>query len=266
MDIATAYRAARQWVPFSLRTVGYGTISLTLGPLTRDHRASLWAMREWCKSSCDGLGLDVEVSGLENVPPGAFVYASNHQSIVDIICLGSVLAGDYKWAAKKELLKVPFLGWHLKLAGHVPVERSRGSRAAAEVIARFEETLRRGKPLLIFPEGTRTPDGRLHAFKNGGFYAAVRAGAPVVPVAIEGTYELMSRGSIAAGTHQRTLVRVKVGAPIPVPVEPKREPDRVTVLRDRTRAAVLALLGELGGNVEPVEPSMAAAERAEQGA
>ena len=255
MDLATAYRAARQWVPFSVRTVGYGMMSLTLGPLTRDHAASLWAMRAWCRSSCRSLGLDVEVSGLEHVPPGAFLYASNHQSIVDIIVLGAVLTGDYKWAAKRELLSVPFVGWHLKLAGHVPVERSSGKRAAAEVIGRFEDTLRRGKPLLIFPEGTRTPDGCLQPFKNGGFYAAVRAAAPVVPVAIEGTYSLMRRGSIAAGTHERQLVRVKVGAPLPVPVEGRREVERVVALRDGARSAVLGLLRELGGNTGPVDPA-----------
>jgi 1-acyl-sn-glycerol-3-phosphate acyltransferase len=223
-------------------------------------------MREWCKSSCKGLRIEVSVEGLEHVPPGAFVYASNHQSIVDIIVLGSVLAGDYKWAAKKELLAVPFLGWHLKLAGHVPVERSRGSRAVADVIGRFEQTLRRGKPLLIFPEGTRTPDGRLHAFKNGGFYAAVRAGVPVVPVALEGTYSLMRRGSLDTGDGPMRLVRVKVGAPIPVP-EARREAERVAKLRDATRTAVLGLLGDLGGNVEPADDATAPApEPATEGA
>lgn len=259
MDLETAYRAARQWVPFGLRTIGYGTVSLTLGPLTPDHRASLWAMREWCAASCRSLRFGVDVSGLENVPRGAFVYVSNHQSILDVIVLGSVLTGDYKWAAKRELLSVPFLGWHLKLAGHVPVERSRGPRAAAEVIGRFEDTLRRGKPLLVFPEGTRTPDGRLHPFKNGGFYAAVRAGAPVVPVAIEGTYTMMRRGSVAADDGPMRVVRVKVGVPIPVPPEGPRESERVTALRDQARAGVLALLGELGGNTEPFEPIASAA-------
>jgi 1-acyl-sn-glycerol-3-phosphate acyltransferase len=257
MDITTAWRATRQWVPFALRTVGFGTVSLTLGPLTRDHAASLWAMRAWCRSSLKGLRIEVAVEGLENVPKGAYVYCSNHQSLVDVIVLGAVLPGDYKWAAKRELLSVPFLGWHLKLAGHVPVERSRGSRAAAEVIGRFEDTLRRGKPLLIFPEGTRTPDGRLHDFKNGGFYAAVRAGVPVVPVALEGTYTLMRRGALDTGDGSMRLVRVKIGAPIPAPPEGRREGDRVAALRDGARAAVLRLIGELGGDTEPAGASPA---------
>src|SRR4051812_7943418 len=130
MDLASAFRATRQWVPFGARTIGYGTISLTLGPFTRDHTASLWAMRNWCRSSARGLKIQVEVSGLENVPPAPFVYCSNHQSLLDILVLGGALTGDFKWAAKRELMKIPFLGWHLRLAGHVPVDRGGGGRAA----------------------------------------------------------------------------------------------------------------------------------------
>src|SRR3954469_24124949 len=153
MDLAEALRATRQWVPFASKTIAYGTVSLTLGPLTRDRSASLWAMRQWCRSSALGLSIDVEVSGLELVPEPPFIYCSNHQSILDILVLGSVLPGDFKWAAKRSLMKIPFLGWHLRLAGHVPVDRQAGSRTAAQVISRFETVLKDGKPLLVFPEG-----------------------------------------------------------------------------------------------------------------
>lgn len=105
MNLKSALRATRQWVPFASRTAGYGTLSLLLGPLTRDHRASLWAMQRWCRASARGLNIEVRASGLENVPDGAFVYCSNHQSLLDILVLGSVLPGDYKWAAKRELMK-----------------------------------------------------------------------------------------------------------------------------------------------------------------
>src|SRR5262249_7822847 len=152
---------------------------------------------------------------LENVPQeSAFVYCSNHQSLLDILVLGSVLPGDFKWAAKRSLMKIPFLGWHLQLAGHVPVDRSSGSRAAAEVIGRFEQVLRRGLPLLVFPEGTRSEDGVLRSFKNGGFYAAVRAGVPVVPVALDGTHVLMKKHAIDTGDGTMRTVRVRVGPPV----------------------------------------------------
>lgn len=238
MDLQGALRATRQWVPFASRTIAYGTISLTLGPLTKDRRASLWAMRRWCQSSARALDINIEVSGLENVPEGAFVYCSNHQSILDVLVLGAVLRGDFKWAAKRSLMKVPFLGWHLALAGHVPVDRQSRSRNALEVIARFEQVLRAGKPLLIFPEGTRSENGVLKPFKVGGFYAAVRTGAPVVPVALSGTHDLMQKGALNTGNGR---VKVRIGAPIPVPTE-GNEGHRVHELRDRTRVAVAAML------------------------
>jgi 1-acyl-sn-glycerol-3-phosphate acyltransferase len=256
MRVAEAIRAARQWVPFAARTIAYGTVSLSAGPLTPDRRASLWAMRRWCQTSARALDIEVVATGLENVPAsGAFVYASNHQSVLDILVLGSVLPGDYKWAAKRSLMKIPFLGWHLKLAGHVPVDRSSGSRAAAEVIGRFEEVLKGGKPLLVFPEGTRSEDGIMKPFKNGGFYAAVRAGVPVIPVALEGTHLLMKKGAFVTGdgTTMRT-VYVRMGAPIYAKSE-GREGPRVNDLRERTYAAVLDLHRAVGGTLPTASES-----------
>ncbi len=243
------YRAAKQWGPFAAKTAWYGSLSCAFGPLTRDRRASLWAMRRWCQSSTRGLSIEVEAEGLEHVPEGPFVYCSNHQSIVDIIVLGSVLRGDYKWAAKRSLMKVPFLGWHLALAGHVPVDRGSGTRVAAQVIERFEAVLKGGKPLLVFPEGTRTDSGLLKPFKNGGFYAAVRAGVPAVPVALHGTFDLMKRGATDTGEGNVRKVRVRVGPPVH-PVTTGKEAARVADLRDRTHASVADLLTSIGGNIE----------------
>jgi 1-acyl-sn-glycerol-3-phosphate acyltransferase len=266
MDLQSAWRAARQWVPFSLRTIGFGTVSLTLGPLTPDRAASMWAMRNWCRSSARGLNIAVTASGLENVPPPPFVYCSNHQSLLDVLVLGSVLPHDYKWAAKRSLLKIPFLGWHLQLAGHVPVERNAGSRSAAEVIQRFEKVLREGKPLLVFPEGTRSEDGIVRPFKNGGFYAAARAGVPVVPVAIDGAHHLMRKGALDTGDGATMReVRVRVGAPIQ-PLPTGREGVRVNDLRERTFAAVLALHKEIEGPRAPDAEGAAADEEPEAAA
>jgi 1-acyl-sn-glycerol-3-phosphate acyltransferase len=254
MKLTEAWRATRQWVPFASRTIAYGTVSLALGPLTKEHAASLWAMRRWCRSSARALSMDVRATGLENVPEPPFVYCSNHQSILDILVLGSVLPHDFKWAAKRSLMKIPFLGWHLQLAGHVPVDRKQGSRAAVEVIQRFEDVLRAGKPLLVFPEGTRSEDGIVRPFKNGGFYAAVRAGVPVVPVALEGTHRLMKKGALDTGDGTMRMVDVKIGAPI-FPKREGREGQRVADLRDRTFAAVRELHRAIGGQVPEAPPA-----------
>lgn len=245
MSAADRVRWLRQWVPMGARTVGYGTVSLTLGPLTRDHGASLWAMKEWSRACTQGLKIDAVAFGGGNVPPGGLLYASNHQSLLDVLVLGSTLPGDFKWAAKRSLMNIPFLGWHLRLAGHVPVDRHSGKRAAAEVIHRFEEVMRAGKPLLVFPEGTRSEDGEVKEFKNGGFYAAVRAERPVVPVALDGAAELMKKGAVDTGSYDGPMRRVVVmiGAPI-APRTEGTEKARVEALRDRVREAVVALHAE----------------------
>jgi 1-acyl-sn-glycerol-3-phosphate acyltransferase len=234
-------------------------ISLSIGPLTREHGASLWAMRSWCRSSVRGLDIEVDASGLENVPQrGPFVYCSNHQSLVDILVLGSVLPGDYKWAAKRSLMRIPFLGWHLKLSGHVPVDRGAGTSSAQAVVERFKDVLGRGKPLLIFPEGTRSEDGVVRAFKSGAFAAAVGRNVPIVPVSIEGTHQLMQKGAFDLGHGVMRHVKVKVGRPL-MPSSYGDEAERVDELRDRTRATILELHRSIGGSAA-VEDGDAAAE------
>ena len=132
MDMRSMVRGTQQWIPFACRTIAYGTVSIVLGPLTEDRSASLWAMRHWCRSSARALRITPDVSGLQNVPRAPFVYCSNHESLLDILVLGAVLPGDFKWAAKRSLMNIPFLGWHLRVAGHVPVDRRAGARNVAK--------------------------------------------------------------------------------------------------------------------------------------
>jgi 1-acyl-sn-glycerol-3-phosphate acyltransferase len=128
-------RWLQQWVPFGTRTVGWSAVSLGIGPLTKG-AASTWAAKKWSQSSAKGLRIYIEASGGENVPDGGFVYASNHESLIDILVLGAALPGDFKWAAKRSVMNIPFLGWHLRLAGHVPVDRNKGKSAALAVMDR----------------------------------------------------------------------------------------------------------------------------------
>ncbi len=236
-------RWVQQWVPFAMRTIGWGTISVTAGPFTKGS-VSTWCARKWSQSSAKGLRIYIQASGQENAPEGGFVYASNHESLVDILVLGAALPGDFKWAAKRSVMNVPFLGWHLRLAGHVPVDRNKGKDAALAVMEAFESVLRDDKPLLVFPEGTRTADGKLKSFKNGAFQAAVTTGKPVVPVAIRGTFTLMSRDSVDTGASKERddrLVTVQIGTPL-YPDATLGNEERVIDLRDRTRSAVVEML------------------------
>lgn len=251
MDLRKSAQWLRQWGPVGARTIGYGAVSVALGPLTKNHEASLWAMRNWCRSSLTGLRIVAEIEGAETVPDEPVVYAANHQSLLDILVLGATLPGDFKWAAKSSLMKIPFLGWHLKLSGHVPVDRKRGRRAAAETIERFTHVLQNGKRLLIFPEGTRSEDGILKPFKNGGFYAALGANCAVIPVALDGTHRLMSKSDVDTGSSMHTrqqltdrVVKVRVGAPIRPAAEGSRK-ERVGDLRARAQQAVADMLAQM---------------------
>jgi 1-acyl-sn-glycerol-3-phosphate acyltransferase len=234
----------RHWVGFTARTAYYGSISLLVGPLTRDRRASLWAMRAWSRSGLRFLKISVAVQGAENVPEGGCAYACNHQSLLDTLVLGATLPGDFKWAVKSSLLAIPFLGWHLRLAGHVRVDRGGDKRAAVATIDRFAQLLGRGKPLLVFPEGTRSKDGRIRKFRAGLFYAAVRAGVPVVPVALHGTGAAMAKGAgdigPRGGKGDARRVYLRIGEPLAASPEGS-ESERAADLRDRTRAAVMAM-------------------------
>jgi 1-acyl-sn-glycerol-3-phosphate acyltransferase len=236
-------RWVKQWVPFGARTIGWGAVSILAGPLTKGE-ASTWAAKKWSRSSAKGLKVYVEAIGEENVPEGGFVYASNHESLVDILVLGAALPGDFKWAAKRSVMNIPFLGWHLRLAGHVPVDRNQGKDAATAVMEAFESVLRNEKPLLVFPEGTRTEDGTLRPFKNGAFQAAVLTGKPVVPVALKGTFALMSREAVDTGvgkSREDRLVTVQIGRPL-YPNAELEEAEAVSDLRERTRTSVIEML------------------------
>ncbi len=238
-------RWLQQWVPFGIRTLGWTTLSVITGALTKG-AASTWAAKKWSRSSATGLHIYIEATGEENVPEGGFVYASNHESWLDILVLGAALPGNFKWAAKRSVMNIPFLGWHLRLAGHVPVDRNQGKGAAMAATEAFENVLRDEKPLLVFPEGTRTADGKLKTFKNGAFQAAVLAGKPVVPVALNGTFTLMSRDAVhigAAKSQEDRLVTVQIGRPL-YPNTELEELEAVADLRDRSRSALIDMLAE----------------------
>jgi 1-acyl-sn-glycerol-3-phosphate acyltransferase len=243
-------RWLRHWIPFTARTCFYGSISLLLGPLTPDRRASQWAQRAWSRSGLRFLGIAVDVQGLENVPAGGYAYACNHQSLLDTLVLGATLPGDFKFTVKSSLLLIPFLGWHLWLAGHVRVDRSGDRRAAAATIRRFARVLGEGKPLLVFPEGTRSRDGRVQPFKMGMFHAAVRAGVPVVPVALHGTGAAMAKGALDIGRKESRRVYLRVGKPL-APKPDGSRPERAADLCTRTQTAVVGMHRDLASTERP---------------
>jgi 1-acyl-sn-glycerol-3-phosphate acyltransferase len=138
-------------------------------------------------------GIHVHVEGLENIPPGVCIFASNHASNLDPIALTPNIPRRVALLAKKEVFKIPVLSKAIRLAKLVPVDRG-DSEAAAESVDLAIKYLKEGLSFCVYPEGTRSQDGRLLPFKRGTFVMALRAGVPVVPVSLAGTQDLMRKG------------------------------------------------------------------------
>lgn len=141
-------------------------------------------------------GVRVRVSGLEHFPPEPCIVMSNHVSNLDPPVLLPSIPGSTSVMLKKELMKIPLLGTAMRMGRFVPVARGHSREEATRSMAAARDALRHGMHIMIFPEGTRSPDGKLLPFRKGGFFLAMEAGVPVVPVLIRGTDRLMRRGSL----------------------------------------------------------------------
>lgn len=177
----------------------------------------------------------LRVEGREKLPwKGPAVLVANHLSLLDILVLYALFR-PFKWVAKAELFRVPIVGWNMLLNDYVRVWRGHPD-SIRKMMDHCRQHLARGVPVLLFPEGTRSRDGRLQPFKDGAFRLAVEAGCPVVPIAIEGTFESLPRSGL---TVKPMRARVRVLDPI-LPAEGGSH----EALRDATRAALAAALPE----------------------
>lgn len=223
-----------------LCTVLMGSLSLL---------ASLWddrgewqhrIARRWARMLLAVSGVRVRVSGLNNVPPDtACVYCANHLSLIDTPLVFGHLPVAFRTLAKKSLFWIPFLGWHLRRAGHMPVAPE-DVRASARHIVEAARRLSQGISIVIFPEGARSPDGRVGPFMAGAFHIAIRAGAPVMPISVLGTEQVHTLGSIIVRPAQ---VELRIGRPIPTSGLKRQD---AAALSEQVRDAIIGLM-----NTEP---------------
>lgn len=172
--------------------------------------------------------------GRERLPwKGAAVLVANHLSLLDILVLYGLFR-PFKWVSKAELFRVPVIGWNMRLNGYVPLRRG-DPDSIRRMMDHCRAHLARGTPVLLFPEGTRSRDGRLQPFKDGAFRLAVEAACPVVPIALSGTAEALPKHGLALRQGMRAEVRVLA------PIRPEDHPT-VEALRDAVRAAIAAAL------------------------
>ena len=181
----------------TLYTIVLGTLSIGSSFLQRSARFAHWCARTWARLILRTTGVRVEVSGLEHLEPDrAYVFVANHQSIYDIPIIFWSLPYQVRIIAKASLGHFPFLGWHLRRTGHMLVDRRRPNRALT-IFTRASRLMKEGLCLIVFPEGTRSHDGRVAPFKGGRFYMALRTGLPVVPLSIVGSRHVMLKGRLA---------------------------------------------------------------------
>jgi 1-acyl-sn-glycerol-3-phosphate acyltransferase len=196
----------------TLYTIVCGSVSFVLAVLFRSGGPSHQVARFWAWLILKTCGVKVSISGLENLDSGQiYVFASNHQSLFDIPILFVYLPFSFRILYKKSLNRIPFLGWHLFMSGHIGVDRANPVRARKSLEHAAERI--RKMSVAVFPEGTRSSDGSLGRFKYGSFLLAVRAGVSIVPVTIFESWRVMKRGDVTV--HPGT-VRVRVDRPLSV--------------------------------------------------
>ncbi|GEN12350.1 1-acyl-sn-glycerol-3-phosphate acyltransferase [Myxococcus fulvus] len=244
---------------FCILTAGVWTLvcfPLTLVAMLVTLRSSsaLWVVRElWSPVLLWAGGAKLEVSGQENVDPRRpTIYVGNHQSTIDIPAHFMAVPVPFRFVAKDQLKWVPLIGWYLALGGHVFINRTNRSKAISSLEAAAAK-IRGGTSIFLYPEGTRSSDGRVLPFKKGPFALALKARVPICPVTIEGSGDLMPKDSwnITPGP-----VRVRVGKPIDTTAF--AENDREGLAR-AVREAIIADNLAMGGKGGDSEDAIASA-------
>ncbi len=163
-----------------------------------DHQGNLQLLlgRLWSRIILFVTGIKVNVKGLENIPQGVpSIFAANHQSLYDIPVIMGTLPVQFRFIAKESLFKIPVFGWAMSLMKFISLDR--GSREdALKSIREAIQKIKSGTSLLIFPEGTRSPDGNLQPFRKGAFLLAIKTKCPIIPVIVNGTKTILPKGTL----------------------------------------------------------------------
>jgi len=215
-----------------LYTIFWGVVGCLLALI--DGEYVVWVGRQWIGWIFRTCGLEIDVEGLEHLDPDQpVVLMANHQSALDIGAIVLSFPHSWRFVAKRELQWVPFFGWVLALSDQILIDRGNRAKSVAS-LHRAAERVRNGVNVIIFPEGTRSEDGRLKAFKSGGFHLALEAGVPIVPATVSGSMRLTPRHSLRVESGR---MKVVFGEPIPtadLTVDDRQE------LKQRVREAIEA--------------------------
>jgi 1-acyl-sn-glycerol-3-phosphate acyltransferase len=193
--------------------------SLPIMVLTRSGDLPMWfARKAWGPWGLWIAGVDFQIERTAPLPDGPAIYAANHASAIDIWAAVAAIPRGVRFVAKSEMFRWPVFGWYMTVGGHIPVDRRDHARAVAS-LAQAAARVRAGTSLIVFPEGTRSRDNLVHAFKKGPFVIAAQAGVPVVPIAITGAGKVTPKDLLHVHPGP---VRVTFGRPVTAGRAPPR--------------------------------------------
>lgn len=189
----------------------------------------------WARIFCRLAFVSVEVKGRDNIDPRtSYVFVANHQGAYDIFSLFGYLGHNFRWMMKESLRKIPFVGWACKAAGQIFVDNSSVS-ATRHTMQEAEKQLRGGMSLTVFPEGARSWDGNMRRFKKGAYKLAVEFNLPVVPVTIDGAFDVLPRFKFLPRPGHIRLTIHK-------PILPGSDGHDVAALMEQSREAIASVL------------------------
>jgi len=207
------YHTLRFWTLTTILSIILGIVALLSALFDKSGNTAHNVARLWCRLICQWNGVAVEIRGMKNVLPGqAQIFIANHQGYYDIFALAGYLPVQLRWVAKESLFRIPFVGWSMRAAGYVGVDR-RDRKKSYHSFLETTEKVKSGCSIVIFPEGTRSLNGEIGPFKKGSHLLALRTGAPVVPITIIGTWKIIQKGS--AVIHPGP-VRIIISPPIQI--------------------------------------------------
>jgi len=182
------------WMILLLSTVILGTAAIIFSLFDPSGNLPHLVARLWGKIQLATTGTTVKIQGLENIDPRkSYILVANHQSNFDIFAFLGYLPIQFRWIAKAELFRAPFMGWAMSRIGYIPLERESPKKAYRSMLQAAEK-IKKGVSVIIFPEGTRSLDGNLQPFKKGLFLIALKSQAPILPITICGTGKIMPKG------------------------------------------------------------------------
>ena len=222
---------------WGLSTLIVGPPGLLIALITGNVMPLYWMASRLAHLGVRLAGVKVEIRGREHLQSGQnYIFMSNHVSNLDAPVLIPIIPGRCSVLVKKELFRIPILGTGMKVADLVPVDRS-NREAAIESVNAAVQVLRQGLHMLIFPEGTRSEDGRVLPFKKGPFHLAMESGVPVVPVTLLGTFESWPKTSFGMRPGTATVL-------FHPPVDPRAYPDRDSLMQAVSETIESALPAE----------------------